>query len=35
LSDKINIKVDLVTQNSLNPKLKSYIEKDLQIIYYA
>lgn len=35
LSDKINIKVDLITQNSLNPKLKSYIEKDLQIIYYA
>lgn len=35
LSEKINIKIDLVTQNSLHPKLKTYIEKDLQIIYHA
>ena len=34
LSEKINIKIDLVTQKSLHPKLKSYIEKDLKIIYH-
>ncbi|MBN1252981.1 MAG: nucleotidyltransferase family protein [Bacteroidales bacterium] len=33
LSERIKIKVDLVTKNSLHPKLKTYIEKDLQIIY--
>jgi predicted nucleotidyltransferase len=35
LSEKLNIKIDLVTQKSLHPKLKPYIEKDLQIIYNA
>ena len=34
LSEKISIKIDLVTQKSLHPKLKSYIEKDLKIIYH-
>ena len=33
LSEKINIEVDLVTKKALHPKLKTYIEKDLQIIY--
>ena len=35
LSDKIKIKIDLVTQKSLSPKIRPYIEKDLQIIYHA
>ncbi len=34
LTEKLNIKIDLVTQKSLHPKLKPYIEKDLQIIYH-
>ncbi|MCS7036721.1 MAG: nucleotidyltransferase family protein [Saprospiraceae bacterium] len=34
LSDKLGIRVDLVTEGSLtNPLLKKYIEKDLIIIY--
>jgi len=28
LSEKLGIKVDLITARSINPKLKSYIEKD-------
>jgi predicted nucleotidyltransferase len=35
LSEELHIKVDLVTQKSLNPKLKPYIEKDLHVIYRA
>ena len=36
LSKKIGIKVDLVTENSIqNSKLKGYINKDLQVIYNA
>lgn len=34
LSDKLGIKVDLVTENGLkNPRLKKYIKKDLISIY--
>ena len=34
LSDKLGIKVDLVTENGLkNPRLKNYIKKDLISIY--
>ena len=33
LSEKLKIEVDLVTKKALHPKLKIYIEKDLQIIY--
>jgi len=34
LSDKLGIKVDLVTEGSLkNPRLKKYIEQDLITIY--
>ena len=34
LSDKLNIQIDLVTENSLkNPRLKQSIEKDLITIY--
>ncbi len=34
LSDKLGIRVDLITEGSLtNPLLKKYIEKDLIIIY--
>jgi uncharacterized protein len=36
LSEKIGIKVDLVTENSIHSqKLKDYITRDLQIIYNA
>lgn len=35
LSENINIKIDLVTQNSLHPKIKAIIEKDLKLIYHA
>lgn len=33
LSEILGIKVDLVSEGALNPRLKKYIEKDLQIIY--
>ncbi|RUA36337.1 MAG: hypothetical protein DSY77_01585 [Bacteroidetes bacterium] len=29
LSEKLGIKVDLITKRSLNPRLKEYVEKDL------
>ena len=32
LSEKLKIGVDLVTQKALSPKLKQYIEQDIQII---
>jgi predicted nucleotidyltransferase len=36
ISDRIGIKVDLITENSIsNEKLKGLIQKDLQIIYHA
>jgi uncharacterized protein len=36
LSDKLNIKVDLVTEGSIrNERIKKAIQKDLQIIYRA
>lgn len=35
LSEKLKIKIDLVTQKSLHQSFKPYIEKDLQIIYHA
>ena len=34
LSEKLNVKIDLITQKSLHHRLKPYIEKDLQIIYH-
>ena len=33
LSDKLKINVDLITQRSIHPQIKPYIEQDLQIIY--
>jgi uncharacterized protein len=34
LSEKLNVKVDLVTEGAItNQKLKEYIQKDLRIIY--
>ena len=33
LSEKLGIKVDLITDRSVNPKLRSYINSDLQLIY--
>jgi len=35
LSENLNITIDLITEQSLHPKIKSYIKKDLQMIYYA
>lgn len=35
LSDRLNIEIDLITRQSLHPKLKPYIEEDLQVIYHA
>ena len=35
LTNELNIKIDLVTQNAIHPKIKPYIEQDLQIIYNA
>ena len=35
LHEKLNLKIDLVTQQSLDSKIMPYIEKDLQIIYNA
>lgn len=32
LSEKLSIKVDLVTRNSLSPLIKAYVEKDLERI---
>jgi predicted nucleotidyltransferase len=32
LTEAIGIQVDLITERALNPKLKPYIEKDLNII---
>ena len=32
LSEKLGIKVDLITERSLHPKIKSYIDKDLKVI---
>ena len=33
LQEKLNRKVDLVSEKYLNPKLKPYILKDLKVIY--
>lgn len=33
LSKLLNRKVDLITTRSLDPKIKPFIEKDLQVIY--
>ena len=33
LEEKLNKKVDLVSEKSIHPKLKSYIMNDLKIIY--
>lgn len=36
LSEKLGIKVDLITENGVkNQKLMSYIRQDLQILYHA
>jgi uncharacterized protein len=35
LSDKLNTRIDLVSERAIHPKIKPYIEKDLQIIYHA
>ncbi|MCA4900722.1 MAG: nucleotidyltransferase family protein [Bacteroidota bacterium] len=32
LSDALGIKVDLVTERSLNPLVRPYVEKDLQFV---
>lgn len=32
LSEKLGIKVDLVTERAVHPKLKSYINQDLKVI---
>jgi len=32
LSEKLSLKVDLVTRKSLSPLIKDYIEKDLELI---
>ena len=32
LSDALGIQVDLITERSLHPSLKAYIEKDIEII---
>lgn len=34
LSDKLMIKVDLITKNSLSPLIKNYVEKDLISLIY-
>lgn len=33
LSDALGIKVDLITERSLNPLIRPYVEKDLQFIF--
>jgi uncharacterized protein len=33
LSETLGIKVDLITERSLNPLVRPYIEKDLKIIF--
>ena len=33
LSEKLKINVDLITQNAIHPKIRKYIEKDIDIIY--
>lgn len=33
LSDELGMKVDLVTERSLNPLVRPYVEKDLKIIF--
>jgi uncharacterized protein len=33
LSEALGIKVDLITERSLNPLIRPYIEKDLRIIF--
>jgi len=33
LSENLKINIDLVTQKDLNPRIKPFIDKDLQIIY--
>jgi uncharacterized protein len=33
LSEALGVKVDLVTERSLNPLIRPYIEKDLKIIF--
>ena len=32
LSEKLGIKVDLITDRSVHPKLRPYIDRDLQLI---
>ena len=33
LSEKLGIKVDLITEKSVNPMLRPYIDRDLQLLY--
>jgi predicted nucleotidyltransferase len=33
LSEKLGIKVDLITERSLSPLVRPYVEKDLKIIF--
>lgn len=33
LTDSLGIRVDLITERSLNPLIRSFIEKDLKIIF--
>jgi uncharacterized protein len=33
LADSLGIKVDLITERSLNPLIRPYIERDLKIIF--
>ena len=35
LSEKLGIKVELVTEKSINPAIREYIENDLKIILNA
>ena len=35
LSEKLGIKVDLITEGALNKRFKSIIEKDLKILYQS
>jgi len=33
LSEEIGIKVDLLTENSLSPYIKDYVEKEMKVVY--
>jgi hypothetical protein len=33
LSEEIGIKVDLLTENSLSPYIKEYVEKEMKVVY--